>query len=175
MKTTRTPIPVTRFAPAQRVPIQVVQRQATALAQTSLTAELVKSVHDLVFVVNQARQIVFASPKTGELMSDKDLSACLGARPGEVLGCRHAHETEGGCGTTEFCRECGVARAILASLDGKKNEQKARLTRVMNLSPEALDLIVSAVPFECQGETFSVVSITSVRRQERGRSRRPAN
>jgi hypothetical protein len=166
----RTKIPLTEFAPVRRESVKVVQRQAAAIVKTPLTAALLSSVLNFVFILNPERQIVFASPNCGDLVPGKPVNTLLGQRPGEALGCIHAHETEGGCGTTKYCRECGAAQAILASLEGRANRKRAIVTRVINLAPEALNLLVYAVPFPFQGRTFSILSVSDASQGKRGPS-----
>jgi len=56
-------------------------------------------------------------------------AALYGFRPGEILNCIHAGENEAGCGTTEFCRECGATKAILNSQKNGANEQECRIVQ----------------------------------------------
>ena len=38
-----------------------------------------------------------------------------GMRAGECVDCIHAWEEKGGCGTSEFCSECGAVNAVMNS------------------------------------------------------------
>src|SRR5512137_2449332 len=116
-------IPITAFAPGERVAIDVVRRQASALAESPLTSELFNALLNYVLILNPQRQIVFASRNWQELAPGKRVEDLLGLRPGEALGCIHADERDAGCGTTGFCQECGAVKAILASLAGKQDLQ----------------------------------------------------
>jgi signal transduction histidine kinase len=162
-------IPLTEFAPAERAPIEVIHQQSSALAATELVAELLNSVGQMVFIVNQQRQIVFASQHALDFLPGKSAQDIFGQRPGEVLGCAHAQTGPNGCGTDQHCRQCGAAKAIIESLAGKRNVQELRMTRVLNFNPQALDLLVCASPFPHKGETFSILSVVDNSHEKRRR------
>ncbi len=154
-----TRILVTEFAAPERAPIEVIHRQRAALAESSLTPRLIESVLGYVFILNAQRQIVFVSPNGHDLPLNKGLDSILGMRPGEALDCRHSRKMEAGCGTSSFCRECAIAKAILAGLEGQKATVECHLTRMINLAPGAMDLRVYAIPFEHGGERYVMLSI----------------
>jgi PAS domain-containing protein len=160
-------IPITEFAPAERVPIEVIQRQAAAVMDSPIRPTMVNATMQLVFILNQQRQIVFASQNWDKLTGVMDCNCLLGQRPGEALHCIHATECEGGCGTSEPCRECGAVRAILKSLSGTAALEECRLTRLIHCNAEALDLLVYASPFKYNGEVFSIFSATDISHQKR--------
>ena len=101
--TATTRIPITFFAPAERVPIEIVQRQATSFGAIPMASALLNSGLNLTLVLNEQRQIVFASENVLALTPGKKLEDLLGKRPGEALGCIHASACESGCGTSDFC------------------------------------------------------------------------
>jgi signal transduction histidine kinase len=160
-------IPVTRFAPAERVPIEIVHRQAAVFGAASLAPRLLNSVLNCVFVLNAQRQIVFASQNALDLVPGKKMEELLGKRPGEALDCVHAADCESGCGTSEFCSQCGAVRAILASLAGRRDLQECHLTRLIRCEEESLDLLVLATPLVQDQEHYSVFSVTDISHEKR--------
>lgn len=160
-------IPITEFAPAERVSIEVIQRQAAGIMESQIRPTFADATMQLVFILNQQRQIVFASQNWKGLTGEQDCSCLLGKRPGEALNCVHAKELEGGCGTTEHCRECGAIKAILKSLSGTAAIEECRLTRLINCNTESLDLLVYASPFKYNDEIFSIFSVTDISHQKR--------
>ena len=164
------PIPlVTEFASAERAPMEMVLRQAAMLARQPLIADLLNSVLNYVLILNQQRQIVFASKNVQNLVPDTELKDLLGKRPGEALGCMHSDERSG-CGTTSFCAECGVDKTIVASLAGRKGCQECRMTRVSRSEEEALDLLIAGTPLAIEGKMFSLVAITDISHEKRRRA-----
>lgn len=109
---------------------------------------------NIFLVLNRHRQIVFANQALLDLVGRKRPEEVYGLRPGEILDCIHAHETDGGCGTTEFCRTCGAVNAIIAAIGGKKDVKECRIT---NRDGESLDLRIWAAPFTDRKEFISFV------------------
>jgi hypothetical protein len=160
-------IPVTEFAPAERMPIAVIARQSASFAESNLTHELLNATLNYVLILNPQRQVVFASRNVEELIQGKEVQSVLGLRPGEILNCRHAARHPGGCGTSRYCQECGAVQAILTSLSGRKCKREARVTRLINCLPQAMDLLVYATPFEHKGEVYSLLSIADISHEKR--------
>ncbi len=152
----------TEFAPAERIPLDIVFKQSESIKSIPVVPEILNTMLNFVVILNKHRQIVFATENFLQFTVEKDLKKILGLRPGEALGCVHSFKTEGGCGTTKFCSECGAIKAILNSTAGFKDLQECRITRVISGKPEALDLLVYASPFNHNGEQFITFAITDI-------------
>lgn len=160
----------TEFAPAERMPVEIVRRQAAEIAALPLTSGLLNAVFNYILILNAQRQIVFATDNVRRLMPGRAAEDLLGLRPGEALSCLHAGEHAGGCGTSRFCSECGAVKAILTSLGGSQGIEECHLLRRTNAHFEALDLLVHASPFQLKDETFSLVSLSDISHQKRRQS-----
>lgn len=154
----------TQFAPAERASDEQVAAQADYLLNLALFERLFNAVPDIILVVNQQRQIIFANHKLLKTTGLNDDAAIIGLRPGEALGCAHAFETPGGCGTSEFCQTCGAAIAILSSLKGQESIQECRIALQ---NGDALDLQVWATPLTLEGETFSIFAVKDISHEKR--------
>ena len=157
----------TLFAPAERAPIAVIDCQAHYFSEYPLLQQLLDAVPDVFVIVNAQRQIVFANRAflTTIKMNPEDF--ILGLRVGEALHCAHANQMESGCGTTEFCRECGAVQAMLSGLSGRKAVQECRITQQ---DGSALDLRVYATPLIVEGERFSIFAIKDISAEKRRRA-----
>jgi signal transduction histidine kinase len=162
-----TKIPLVEFDATERVSIEVIHRQSATIAADPLTSELLNSVLNYVFILNRQRQIVFVSQNCKDLVSDQPLESLLGLRPGEALGCRHVAGTQASCGSTPFCAECGAAKAFFSSMLGQKQIQECHLTRIINCQPQAVDLLIYAIPFSCKDETYSIFSVADISHEKR--------
>jgi len=160
-----TRIPITFFAPAKREPIKVVHRQAKQLGRTSLTRSLLNASLNYLFLLNAQRQIVMASENVLELVPGKTMDEIVGLRPGEALGCIHACECTSGCGTTQFCRECGVVRVILSALEDRRDMQECRLMRVVKGRETSLELRVLATPLVQDRQRFTLLAVEKIGRR----------
>ena len=58
-----------------------------------------------------------------ELKGEEIIDDIKGLRVGEAICCENAFKIAGGCGTSEFCRTCGAAKAILSAQGGNPGVQ----------------------------------------------------
>lgn len=157
----------TEFAPAERASAAELSAAMTAFAQSPLVRTLLDAVPDPYVILNEQRQIVFANKPMLAIVGADTLDEVSGMRPGEALRCAHAHDTAGGCGTTQFCRECGAANAILTSLTGKADTQECRISLE---DGDALDLRVTATPLAHDGAQFSMFALQDISHEKRRRA-----
>lgn len=157
----------TKFAPAERAPLAVIERQAHFFSEYPLLQQLLDGVPDAFVIVNAQRQIVFANEALTTTIQMEPEAFIIGLRVGEVLHCVHARERAGGCGTTEFCRECGAVRAMLSGLSGEKSVQECR---IIQEDGSALDLRVYATPLTVVGEKFSIFAVKDISAEKRRRA-----
>ena len=116
----------TQFAPAERATESDLRQDAEYYRKVWLIDTMLDAVPEMVLVLNAQRQAVFANEACIRLLNLPSRDSARGQRPGELIRCAHASETDGGCGTTEFCRNCGAAKAILGSLNGVETVQEWR-------------------------------------------------
>ena len=158
----------TKFAPAERSPELEVINLFELLSGVPLLDEILQSVPDVLLFLNEHRQIVFANRATFCFLGIEPTTDVLGSRPGEALGCVHATETAGGCGTTEACQTCGAVQAILAAQKGSSDVRECRIA--IKDSFDAVDLKVSTVPFEYDGELFTICAVQDISHEKRRRT-----
>jgi nitrogen-specific signal transduction histidine kinase len=159
----------TAFAPAERDSPQQVSHQANAVAGSRHVRDLLDAVPNIVLILNDSRQIVYANDVMLNFLGVSDGACLLGQRPGEALDCIHSTEHEGGCGTTEFCKTCGAVRAILAcQQSGKRDEQECRISR--RRDGDALDLRVWTTPLFVGSNRFTTVAISDISDEKRRRA-----
>lgn len=155
----------TLFAPAERANKKILGQQSDILADQALLIELLNALPTLVVILNKERQLVFGNKAFLHLLGKEDLNGIAGLRLGEALGCVHADETEGGCGTTNFCEMCGAVTAMLSAQKGDVDIQECRIT--LKEETKAFDLRVMASPFKVSGEKFTVFSILDIADEKR--------
>jgi signal transduction histidine kinase len=160
--------PYTYFAPPERASAEELHGQASAFTSGApLLVAMLDGMPQIVLVLNSNRQIVFANRALLEYLK-RPLSGVLGSRPGEALDCVHATDEEWGCGTSEFCRMCGAAQAVLQGLNGENATQECRITR--RCSHESLDLRVHAAPLAFEGRDWVQFVLTDISDEKRRRS-----
>jgi len=175
----------TAFAPAERASQDEIRRQYEKLAALPFVRDFLDAVPNMSVVLNEHRQIVFANRAFAEFLGIKcsdellgknhcEAFKCLyadvlGRRPGEAVGCVRARMTEGGCGTTLFCRTCGAVVSIL-------NSQRLRALDIQEcrmvcgeegINETALDLRVWSRPIDVGGTKFTVFSVMDISNEKR--------
>jgi hypothetical protein len=159
-------IPITHFAPPERVPIAIIHRQAAELKEFPLASMFPDSIPNCAFILNEQRQIVYASDDVASMLPTIATKNILGLRPGEAFGCIHASEGNYGCGTTESCRLCGAANAILSGLAGRRDLREYRLTRLVACRRESQDFLVLTVPLVRKRQTFCLLAIADIKHRD---------
>jgi K+-sensing histidine kinase KdpD len=160
---------VSRYAPAGRSDRDTIDRQKRLLADYyGSLRQLYDAVSELILIVNQDRQIVFFNSVVPSLLGVDSPESLYGLRPGEALGCIYSCRNPGGCGTSEFCSQCGAVNAILAALSNKADLQECRMLR--NDDVEAFDLLVRTTPLEIQGQMFTIMAIIDISHEKRRRT-----
>ena len=157
----------TDFASAQRAEADEVAAMSRTIMALGLMTHVLEAVNDLVLVLNEHRQIVFANRNFLALLGTKDLDVVLGMRPGESVGCSVAKCSPGGCGTGKGCSTCGAVNAILSALKGLDDSRECRILRD---GADALDLMVRTSPFEDDGQRFVICSVSDISDSKRRRA-----
>jgi len=154
----------TQFAPAERDSKPEIQKQSGKMLALSMLRQLLNAVPDICLILNGKRQIVFANQQSLDFLQAPDAKSVYGSRPGEALNCIHSSETAGGCGTTETCQHCGAVLAILSSQKGQVDKRECRIARNEG---EALNLRVSATPFELESRRYTIFSAADINHEKR--------
>ncbi len=172
----------TEFAPAERLSPGDVEDQSRAICCLPFVRDFLDAVPNMALVLNECRQIVFANRTFRDFVGIDTLQELVGCRQGEVLECIHAKYigqrpgeavgcirsglTEGGCGTTLFCRTCGAVRAILNSQQMNRLDiQECQMIRGEEEDP--LDLRVWSRPLEVNGNRYTVFSVMDISDEKR--------
>ena len=149
------------FAPPERSTPEELVEQANQL--TVLPLDVLDAIPNICLVLNRHRQIVFANVALLKTLNVSDQAVVQGLRPGDILECVHSDEVSG-CGTTEFCRTCGAAQAILSSLGGEPAVEECRITQQ---NGDALDLRVSGTPYVLNEQRFSIFVLEDISHEKR--------
>jgi signal transduction histidine kinase len=146
----------TKYAPAERATKEEIDCQVDMFKNNQVLEEFLSKIPAVFLIVNNGAL---------EFTGLDDLSTAVGKRPGELIGCVHSTEEEGGCGTTGACTYCGAVNAVLSSQKGKPAVEDCRL--LLGLNEEAYDLRVFASPLKFDGEEFTAVTIQDIRHEKR--------
>ena len=149
----------TKFASPDRSTQEEVLSSATLIASQDFFAEALNAFPDVVLVLNKDRQIIYANKILLDLLKITNQSSILGKRPGEVFKCIYSDKEEAGCGTSEFCSECGAVKSIVTAQNGEQNSQECHMTVKTENGDAPLDFHVRSVLIEVEDQSFVVVTI----------------
>jgi len=152
---------VTYYLPAKRLEPDLIRQIAEEIANSPSAASLAL-IPLAVAIVNDTRQIVYANDRFVAMTNAASIDQIQGKRLGEALGCLHATETGGGCGTTRFCQYCGAAKAIVKSLEGERATQECAINRDGIATLDALNLQVWTAPLELAQHRLVLNSILDI-------------
>ena len=154
---------ISKFASAHRASNEQLEADYALIKSSDWISSFINTMPEVVAILNDERQIIFANDELLKLLDVKDAKLLLGSRPGEVLKCINATLMDAGCGTCENCRYCGAVLSILESqAKSKKVTKDCRITTEENGVHEFLDLKVTTAPFSFQGNYYSILTIEDI-------------
>jgi K+-sensing histidine kinase KdpD len=148
-----------QFDPKDRKTLAEVKRQAAIFTQNKFHVSLIESLSQMLVVLNKERQIIFANKLYYDFCGVPVTKSIIGKRPGEAINCVHAFLTTGGCGSSNFCKTCGAANAILES---HKGIQSTKECRILTQTLESKNILVTSTPYNYMGEDFTIFSLTDI-------------
>lgn len=154
----------TMHASAERASYETLLRQSAIFKNNDTLVEVSNSVSQMLAILNQERQLIYANKKFCNHFDFKIKNEALGKRFGEIINCVNATKAPGGCGTSEFCRTCGAVNAILDSQNGKAQERECIISIENN---DAMNLNVVASPYKVDNEEFTIFTITDISHEKR--------
>ncbi|NDV23048.1 HAMP domain-containing sensor histidine kinase [Desulfovibrio sp. JC022] len=156
----------TDFAPAERAPLSEIRELAENIQKNPIIAAF-HALPTPLLVINSCRQAVFCNSVFQSMAKSENAHETVGLRPGEALGCIHAHTNDGGCGTSKFCRDCGAAAAIIKSLEGTAHTEECRILVHTPDFNESLDLQVFTSPFKYEDNDLVIFTVLDISHEKR--------
>ncbi len=152
------------YNPEDRKTLDEVKRQTTIFTQNKFLINLIESLSQMLVVLNKERQIIFANKHYYDFCGIPESKPIIGKRPGEAINCIHAFVTTGGCGSTNFCKTCGAANAIMES---HKGIQSTKECRILTQTLESKNILVTSTPYDYVGESFTIFALTDISDKKR--------
>ena len=132
-----------------------------------LVREMLETITCMVLVLREDHRIVHANPAFQKFVGLGGVKPILGRHVGEALQCLHAVTSEKGCGTTVFCRYCGVTRAGKAAHEYGEATRELRMLREGEGRLEAADLRVTARRLLLDGDIYTILALADVSDEKR--------
>lgn len=118
-----------------------------------------------ILVVDQNREIRMINNMLERVLGFQR-KVVLGKHGGQILGCIYAHQEcqeHHNCNSSQFCHDCEARRVALEALSGNQ-KQKIRVPLQLSIDGKVhdLELLMSAAPFDFQGERFAVLIMEDI-------------
>ncbi len=157
----------TKFASAKRSSPQQVQQARLNVVHDKVFSSAIDLIPELVLILDKNRQAVYCNAELLKTLGLKSDEKILGKRPGEIFGCIRSEIEPGGCGTSEFCRECGAVNAILCAQNNQRESRECRIIIRSGQKEISLDIRVWAIPIKFSGDAFTFFLIRDIQDEKR--------
>ncbi|GAB4286043.1 MAG: PAS domain-containing sensor histidine kinase [Ignavibacteriaceae bacterium] len=158
----------TYFDTPQRTGINAIDEKSKHISSNDIIMQMLEGFPNLAVILDENRQIVAFNSKAKSILNGDQNGKIIGMRIGEAIGCIHAFEMNGGCGTSRFCRNCGAGKCNKYSREtGKNCTSECRINISRNNKISALDLKVYTSVLNLNGRKFYLFSIEDIADQKR--------
>lgn len=159
---------ITYFASPERAGKEKIAKEIDFASNNAVICGVLRTSYGILAILNEHRQILAVNETFLKELGIEDGGKVLGLRPGEAVDCTHAHELEGGCGTSKWCSTCGAAISIVTALANEESvERKCVLTVKKDQGELTLCLAVRAGLLEIDGKRFVIIYMQDISEAER--------
>lgn len=159
---------ITFFDSPERHSNEDVINEILHLKKNALMNQLLEGYPELTVILNEHRQIVAFNSKALEAFRTDNYFDIVGKRVGEAINCVHSRATDSGCGTSEFCRQCGAAKAIKATVNKHIHEsQECRITVEDNCAEVSFDFLVHTHPLKLDNKDYTLFTVQNISHEKR--------
>ena len=150
--------------PERKTPDEILKEQEL-FRNDALLKQLLESFPEMVYILNDNRQIIAWNSKSFLFHNDLDFS---GKRFGEAINCIHSKVMDAGCGTSKFCAECGFAKGLKYTIDTeKKSVEECRITSDNNGFEMSYDFLVETTPISYKGKNYFICALKDIADEKR--------
>lgn len=153
--------------PATRATDDELQAEVRAAMANPIVRALLETLDGGLLILDAHRQIVAANLRHLVAEPERSVPEVLGLRAGEALGCVHADERPGGCGSSDACRTCGALLTVLSCQRTREAQEGECLVTVGGDGLGALELRLRATPIEIDGKPFTALTFRDVSAEKR--------
>ncbi|MDR1171832.1 MAG: hypothetical protein LBL24_05190 [Bacteroidales bacterium] len=160
----------TYHAPEKRSSQRAITRKHKLVNGKEYAQQIVKSMPNLGVILDKNRQIVYANEAITSLLGLGTMDKTLGLRPGELVSCIYSDMTEGGCGTSRACRNCGAVNTIMKCIKSHNQENgECHINSLVDGQLTSFDFKISCAPLEINGDFFVVTNLADIKGSEEKR------
>lgn len=132
------------------------------LNQDQFLKNLFQSIPCGVLIVDRDRRVQALNNVLEQTLGISKAEA-IDKRGGEALRCIHAFKSQEGCGFADECQSCRVRSTALEALAGNQiHRNKAKVQLLVDGKVHDLLFLVSAAPFEHEGERLAILILEDI-------------
>ena len=151
----------------QRNSFEEIKTENELLKSNPIIQDIIDGFSAIVVILNKNKQVV-AYNRNAIILFDDSSDNILGKRLGEALNCIHAWEMEDGCGTSQFCKQCGANIAFEKSIGTLHSQvEECRIKRDPGGNLSSLDLRVFTKILRVNGNEYLFCSIEDIANEKR--------
>ncbi len=139
-------------------------RQIKYFSEQLIYKQLFDKIPDLILILNQNRQAVFANKSFFKTLDFVDQNTTYGKRPGDIFSCTNSMKSHGGCGNASECQYCG---AFLCIVDALSNKEGTRECHILDADNSPYTLRVTASPIFIDEEKFIIFTLFDISEEKR--------
>ena len=136
--------------------------------QNKYIHNILDSLPNPTFILNNQRQIVYASRQFLTKNGTDLAQSVIGNRFGEYLGCINSSKSPMGCGTSDNCRFCGANNAMVSCQKSqKKVSGECMIHTYTDNRNQSLDYRITINPFEFKDQVHYIFTVQDISDEKR--------
>lgn len=144
-------------------PTTVLNRQIASLRQNPIVRVLLNATDMMVLLLNEERQILYASEAFCRLVGVQEDTPLLGLRIGNAWHCIRAEETTEGCGGSDACQHCSVYNTLARAIhEHNVQTQEASVVLLDDGLERTMNVMEHVVPAELFGVSCYIVTLIDI-------------
>ncbi len=143
------------------------------LKESALIRKMADTLPCIVLVINDEKQIEYYNQNLPNLLKAEypeidliDDLQIIGKKLGDIFNCINAKSTGKGCGFSDFCSECGIAKSVIDS-SKSHNSNSAFECRITTTKNDSFDFRVMSTVYEFNDKAFTFVSLEDISEHKR--------
>ncbi|MGJ5818859.1 sensor histidine kinase [Paludibaculum fermentans] len=160
----------THYLPSERLPRSVVLQQLTTALDQGVLLKLVNLTTEPLAILNPQRQLVYCNEACWRMAGLTSLDEAIGLRPGDLLHCVNVKRNPGGCGTSDNCKFCDLAKALVNGQEGQATAGRCLIECGDSTSAVDAEYRVQVMPLPEAGPGWVCYLMTDISQESKRRA-----
>ena len=143
-----------------------------SIKESEFIRKIASTLPSIVLLLNENKEVVYYNQRLTDLLhKDKNIEGIknelniIGNRLGEIFDCINARQRSKGCGLSDFCSECGVAKSVSNTSDNPG--KPAFECRIITTENYSYDLRVHSAIYNIDDTCYTFVSLEDISEHKR--------